>query len=127
MDTKQCGRCGEILDVSSFNRDKYTRTGYRSQCKLCMKKERERLNSYYKGWRDDHKEWYRRYRRDRYQRDKQKISARGKVNYAVRTGKIEKKPCEDCGAEKTHAHHDDYAKPLNVRWLCPPCHSRWHA
>lgn len=33
--------------------------------------------------------------------------------------------CENCGKEcKPHAHHDDYAKPLEVRWLCPPCHRR---
>jgi hypothetical protein len=37
-------------------------------------------------------------------------------------------PCEVCRTtEKIHAHHDDYAKPLNVRWLCSAHHSQWHA
>ena len=36
-------------------------------------------------------------------------------------------PCEICGKEKTNAHHDDYNKPLDVRWLCVLHHRRFHA
>lgn len=36
--------------------------------------------------------------------------------------------CETCGVEcKPVAHHDDYLKPLDVRWLCRPCHGDWHS
>ena len=25
-----------------------------------------------------------------------------------------------------HAHHEDYSKPYDVVWLCPPCHRNLH-
>lgn len=45
---------------------------------------------------------------------------------AVRRGKLQRQPCEVCG-EKAHAHHPDYSKALEVRWLCPHHHARQHA
>jgi hypothetical protein len=36
-------------------------------------------------------------------------------------------PCEVCGDPQTHAHHDDYSKPLDVRWFCPRHHREEHA
>jgi hypothetical protein len=35
-------------------------------------------------------------------------------------------PCEICGDVKVDGHHDDYNKPLEVRWLCRTHHKRWH-
>ncbi len=57
----------------------------------------------------------------------QAVRAHWIVQEAMRQGKLERQPCEECGEAKTHAHHDDYAKPLAVRWLCPACHRRHHA
>jgi ribosomal protein S27AE len=35
--------------------------------------------------------------------------------------------CEECGAKKfVYAHHDDYFRPLEVRWMCPECHRQHH-
>jgi ribosomal protein S27AE len=55
-------------------------------------------------------------------------SARDKVYYAVKTGKLTKPAhCTKCGAaasgRKLQAHHADYSKPLEVEWLCIPCHA----
>jgi hypothetical protein len=42
-------------------------------------------------------------------------------------GKLKPTACEDCGTKKNlHGHHDDYAKPLVVRWLCGVCHRKTH-
>lgn len=50
------------------------------------------------------------------------------VGNALRDGKLERMPCEVCGTgDKVHAHHKDYAKPLEVVWLCARCHHRLHA
>lgn len=38
--------------------------------------------------------------------------------------------CESCGlapkGKTIHAHHDDYGRPLAVRWLCFKCHMEHH-
>jgi hypothetical protein len=54
---------------------------------------------------------------------KAKAIARGKLNLAVYHGRVKRQPCEVCGAtENIEAHHEDYAKPLEVEWLCPEHH-----
>lgn len=52
-------------------------------------------------------------------------AARIAVGNALRDGKLDRQPCEVCG-ERAQAHHDDYSKPLDVRWLCPTHHAEWH-
>lgn len=48
--------------------------------------------------------------------------ARDVVKRAVKSGKLIRQPCEVCGELKAEAHHDDYRKPLDVRWLCQRHH-----
>lgn len=59
-----------------------------------------------------------------------KSSVRTKAHHAtslaIREGKLKKKPCEVCGSLDVQAHHDDYSKPLEVRWLCVPHHNEHH-
>jgi DNA-binding transcriptional regulator YiaG len=52
--------------------------------------------------------------------------ARRLVTIALRNGWVERQPCEICGDIPTDAHHDDYAEPLTVRWLCEAHHQDQH-
>jgi len=124
---KKCGRCSVVKCVSSFNRCKYSANGYRSQCISCMADERARLKDHYKEWRtsDDKKEWYRNYRREN--SDPVITKARNQVSQAIATGRLLRMPCETCGEHKSEAHHDDYSKPLSVRWLCKKHHNEHHS
>lgn len=77
-----------------------------------------------------------------------KRAARSALRAAVASGKIAKpSSCQECGrAEKLpkrnklgkfvfrsgryvfiDGHHDDYSRPLDVRWLCRKCHNGHHA
>lgn len=49
------------------------------------------------------------------------------VHRALRSGELVRSACEICGSEKSDAHHDDYAAPLDVRWLCRAHHKQHHA
>lgn len=53
--------------------------------------------------------------------------ARWQVQRAIEAGRLVKAPCEVCGSSKVQAHHDDYAEPLDVRWLCRKHHDEHHA
>ncbi len=62
--------------------------------------------------------------------------AQNKLEYAIRRGRVSRKSvCESCGAQPPpfkdgrsaiQAHHFDYAKPLEVNWLCQFCHHMEH-
>jgi tRNA(Arg) A34 adenosine deaminase TadA len=59
--------------------------------------------------------------------DATRFAARDALNAAVRYGIIKRLPCEVCGDRKSHGHHHDYSKPLEVTWLCRAHHDDLHA
>lgn len=70
----------------------------------------------------------RRAKRKYHEQNPVKRAAHTILGNAVRDGRIKKPPaCSECGHEgRVHGHHDDYAEPLKVKWLCPKCHTQWH-
>ena len=130
--TKRCFKCEEEKPLSGFYPHPQMRDGHLNKCKECAKFDA-------RGARSAKVEYYRDYDRRRGNRQERgysvaynkqfpgKARAHRLVNYHLRKGNLLRKPCEECGvSENIHAHHDDYAAPLNVRWLCAVCHKAWH-
>tara|TARA_Y100000593_G_scaffold50191_1_gene94590 strand:- start:3063 stop:3458 length:396 start_codon:yes stop_codon:yes gene_type:complete len=104
----------------------------KSHCKECLKARaratRAKRINYYRAYdRDRGNRQPKKYLKEYRKQNRNKYTAHNKVNNAIRDGKLKREPCEKCGANKVHAHHDDYAKPLEIRWLCPAHHQQWHA
>ena len=131
-----CRICGASKPVGEFYSGQVRSCGLVGECKSCTKR-RVRLRTQTnpkvqaydraraklpkrsqqsariaKAWREANPDGYK---------------AHTAVGSAIRDGRLKKKPCEVCGSmTNLHAHHDDYAKPLDVRWLCAKHHHRMH-
>jgi hypothetical protein len=114
-------------------KDKFLPAGSQTHCQICGI---EFILSNYHSKALDHRCWkcrnrkyhnasaYRRkFYREYYSR---RPDGFRKYRYAISTGIITSKPCEMCGNEKSEAHHNDYRKPMEVRWLCRKCHTIEH-
>lgn len=80
-------------------------------------KNKKRLNDYYKNYSIKYRK-----RLD----VKLKIKCRKIVFQAIKNKKIKRLPCIICGNTKSEAHHIDYNKPLQIKWLCKKHHWEQH-
>ena len=99
------------------------REHYANNREEITKKENERRKT------PEFREYARNYQKLHRQEKSDLTSAWQKVSRAIRNGCLEKvMKCEICRSGiKVEAHHDDYSKPLDVRWLCSLHHHRHHA
>ncbi|WJN64498.1 putative recombinase [Erwinia phage Papaline] len=129
---KVCSSCGLSKPLSDFYKWKLGKDGYRAACKCCSNsqnkasilKDRTASRRTKKKYVSiNGKAPAKEYRHQ----NMPKYKAHGAVSSALRNGSLVRKVCECCGNPKAVAHHDDYSKPLSVRWLCPVHHMEWHA
>ena len=132
---KQCFKCGEVRNLSDFYKHPQMSDGHVNKCKECNKRDvrenRKDKVEYYREYDSRRNMLPQRVEAKKNWREKNPIkrAAQIMVGNAVRDGRLYKgKSCEGCGQspKRLHGHHDDYAYPLIVRWLCPKCHFKWH-
>lgn len=109
-----CGEC-RVCKQRVVSREWYRKNAGRGRESARLSRERraDAVRAY------DRERGYREY-------DVEKARARRAVNHAVAAGRLERQSCERCGTTNAEAHHDDYTKPLDVRWLCRPHHMELH-
>lgn len=109
-----CDHCGQITTdkPSHYNRKKRhfcSRSCYsRFRVDILPKEEQHRFGT---GYEPEEK--------------KKRVKARSILNHYLRDNKIQRPNCELCDL-KAEAHHDDYNKPLEVKWLCFKHHRLYH-
>lgn len=132
--TKTCSRCEQEKVAEDFARSLTTKDKLSHICRACKrlydqnyrKENREKINAKERKWRKENRDWTREKWREYRENNPKKYRAHYLVCNAVKRKRLEKEPCEVCGSELSQAHHDDYDKPLEVRWLCAQHHSDWH-
>ena len=134
--TKTCFKCHRVLPIGEFYKHPLMGDGHLGKCKDCTKRDvRERYvltrpeRAEYEQKRcrrPERKRQILEYARKRRAAHPEKTRAYIALQRAIRSGNLVRQPCEVCGEVKVQAHHDDYLKPLDVRWLCFKHHREVH-
>ena len=135
---KRCPGCKRELPESEFFRNRANADGLAARCKPChtayqrkrrsdpkvleAKRERERR------YEAEHREKINERKRNQQHATPEAQRAHWAVKRALRSGRLVRPDtCSECGSEaRLQAHHDDYSKQLDVRWLCSRCHGAEH-
>jgi len=138
---KFCKWCQTEKPLDQFHFAKKMADGHLNKCKSCCYEwqKQYRLTDAGKAVRKKEKQYPKnkiRYKKSekgklaaaRYKRPKDREAAKNAVRYALRTGKLIRKPCEVCGSKLSEAHHPSYEREhrLIVKWLCRHHHNEEH-
>lgn len=140
--TTHCRACRNAYMRMFYAKDKET---IKDRAKRYRAKNKHKVMEYQRKYREEHRDELRMAEKKRRLASGERINARtreirkGKkynyrekenarqlTRYYVKTGKIKKLPCSNCGDDNSQAHHEDYSKPMDVIWFCPPCHKAHH-
>ena len=134
---KECFKCKAVKPLTEFYKHKAMADGHLNKCKDCTKKDVgehrekniEKIRAYdrERGKHKDRIQAQAQITKAWREEDKRRTRAHSAVARAVRSGRLIRKPCESCNNPNSVAHHDDYSKPLAVRWLCQACHKQHHS
>lgn len=133
---KKCFKCHKEKRISEFHKHPRMADGHLGKCKECTRLDVvinriKRLEYYQEYDRRRKNEPHRLEQRRRNSKRRNRLfPTRGNANLkarrALKRGILVKAPCEVCGDPRSEAHHDDYSKPLEVRWLCVRHHHAVH-
>lgn len=133
---KRCKTCDQIKPADAFSFERFSHLGRKASCKRCLaakaraarRNDPERARRAARRYSERHAEREKRDRDRRRRASLEKYAARERVRRAVQAGRLVRPDrCEGCELSvPVQAHHDDYSKPLEVRWLCPACHVAIH-
>jgi hypothetical protein len=134
--TKCCYRCGIEKPLDQYYRCARNADGLANECKPCdcerqrlrRAKDRERVNAYNRRYKKANRDASSAAAQRWKVKNRAAVRAHKKVEKAVREGVLLRPDrCEQCNSEGAlHGHHHDYAKALEVVWLCPLCHRQAH-
>ena len=128
--SQPCNKCGVRKPYSDFYFRKSRGRGCENiripymTCKVCKREDPVKHNERNKQYAKTNTQTINRLHRAYAERYPEKVKARKDVYRAVKSGLLVKQPCEVCGCLSVEAHHENYSKPLSVRWLCTKHHSR---
>lgn len=133
----RCSKCKKQKPADEFCKNKSNPNGLADYCKPChnkhvkewQRKNKEKVNAYDATYRQTApgKQARNKAKAKSNAKYPKKARAREMVYLAKSRGDLIPEPCETCGVTiGVHAHHDDYSKPLEVRWFCGTHHREHH-